>query len=133
MAALFAATFGSAAAIRLTLDVPGLRTVGFCSVGRMRLPTESIGSAIVTFAGVQAGSEIRVYLPDSTEIAGIESCAADQTLAWPAYVAGSPNNTVRIVILSNTYRLKEFTYTSSVGAQNLPVQQEPDKWYSNPA
>lgn len=102
-------------------------------LSRQSLPTDPAGTATVTFSGVQAGSEIRVYLPDSTEIAGIESCAADQTLAWPAYVAGSPNNTVRIVILSNTYRLKEFTYTSSVGAQNLPIQQERDQWYSNPA
>lgn len=96
-------------------------------------PTDALGAAVVTFAGVQAGSEIRVYLPDSTEVAGTESCVADQVLSWSVFAPGSPNNTVRIVILSNTYRLKEFTYTSSVGAQNLPIQQERDQWYSNPA
>lgn len=97
------------------------------------IASEPLGLATVTFSGVQAGSEIRVYSADMTELAGVESCAANQTLSWPAFGAGSPNNTVRIVILSNTYRLKEFTYTSSVGAQNLPIQQERDQWYSNPA
>ncbi|MBA4340892.1 MAG: hypothetical protein C0423_01940 [Methylibium sp.] len=95
--------------------------------------TDSLGAAQVTFAGVQAGSEIRVYLPDMTEVAGIENCAANQTLSWSVFAPGSPNNTVRIVILSTGYRLKEFNYTASVGAQNLPIQQERDQWYSNPA
>lgn len=119
------------------LTPPDARGVFFLSgplaISRQSLPTDPSGTATVTFQGVQAGSEIRVYLPDLTEIAGIEGCPANPTLVWPAYVAGSPNNTVRIVILSNTYRLKEFTYTSSVGAQNLPIQHERDQWYSNPA
>lgn len=106
---------------------------GPMAISRQALPTDPSGVATVTFAGVQAGSEIRVYLPDMTEVAGIESCTADQALSWPAYAPGSPNNTVRIVILSIGYRLKEFTYTTVVGAQNLPVQQERDQWYSNPA
>jgi len=96
------------------------------------LPDDSIGSATTTFSGVNAGSEIRVYLPDTTEAAGIETCAADQVLSWPVYASGSPNNTVRIVIVHPNYKIKEFAYTASVGNQSIPVQQELDKWYSNP-
>lgn len=110
----------------------GVMPVLLGSLGRMRLPTESIGTATVVFTGVNAGSEIRVYLPDTTEAAGIESCTADQALAWPAFALGNPNNTVRIVVIHSAYRIKEFTYTVSVGSQTLPIQQEPDKWYSNP-
>lgn len=96
------------------------------------LPDDPIGLATVTFAGVNAGSEIRVYLSDMTEVAGVESGAADQSLSWDVYAPGSPNNAVRIVIIHPSYKIKEFTYTATAGSQNIPVQQEPDKWYSNP-
>lgn len=100
--------------------------------GKLRLPTDPIGTTTVTFAGVNAGSEIRVYLPDGTEVAGIESCAANQALTWPVYAGGSPNNTVRIVVVNTAYKIKEFNYTVALGNQSLPIQQEPDKWFSNP-
>lgn len=97
-----------------------------------RLPTEAVGTCSVTFSGVNAGSEIRVYLPGAVEAAGVENCAADHTLTWNAFSAGNPNNTVRIVIIHPDYKIKEFEYVSSVGSQSIPVQQERDKWYSNP-
>lgn len=97
-----------------------------------RLPTEPVGTTTVTFSGVNANSEIRVYLPDGTEAAGIETCSADHVLTWNVYAPGSANNTVTIRIVHVDYKIKEFDYTSSVGAVSLPVQQERDKWYSNP-
>lgn len=99
---------------------------------RQALATDPIGTCTRTFDGVPANSEIRVYLPDATEAAGIETCAANQQLTWQVYAAGSPNNTVRIVIVHPDYKIKEFTYTSTVGTSSIPVQAEPDKWYSNP-
>ena len=103
------------------------------SAGIFRLPTDAIGVATVMFLDVAANSEIRVYLADMTELAGIESCVADQVLVWNVYASGSENNTVRIVIVHPSYRIKEFNYLSQTGTQSIPVQQEPDKWYSNPA
>ena len=97
------------------------------------LVSDAVGTTTVIFSGVNANSEIRVYLSDTTEVAGIENCAADQVLSWDVYAAGSPNNTLRIVIVHPSYKIKEFTYTASLGNQSIPVQQEPDKWYSNPA
>lgn len=105
---------------------------GCTALARQRLPTDSIGNAVVAFTGVLAGSEIRVFYPDATEAAGIESCAADQVLSWPAFVPGAPNNTVRVLVMSLSQKLKEFQYVARVGAQSLPIQQEPDKWWSNP-
>lgn len=95
------------------------------------LPADmEIGTTTVTFSGVNANSEIRIYSPSGVELAGIENCTADQVLTWNVY---SPAyNTVRIVIVHPSYRIKEFTYTSQAGNQSIPVQQEPDKWYSNP-
>ena len=98
----------------------------------LTLPTDPVGTTSVTFFGVHAGSEIRVYLSDMTELAGVESSTDNPTLSWSVYAAGSPNNTVRIVIVHLDYKIREFTYTSSLGNQTIPVQQEPDKWRSNP-
>lgn len=103
------------------------------SLGVCRLPTDPVGTTNVTFDGVNAGSEIRVQLPDLSEAAGVEACDDNHVLTWSVYASGSANNTVRIVIVHPDYKIKEFSYTSRVGAQSIPVQQEPDKWYSNPA
>lgn len=132
MASMFAPTRNGLSVVKLpnsdsTPVQPG------AVIGRLRLPTDPIGTTSVTFDGVNAGSEIRVYLPDGTELAGVESCDANHVLTWPVYAAGSANNTVRIVIVHIAYKIKEFTYTSRIGAQSIPVQQEPDKWFSNPA
>ena len=116
-------------------DVSRKRSVtSFCGLAFVHgaLPADPIGTTTVTFSGVNAGSEIRVYLPDGTEVAGIESCAANQALTWPVYAGGSPNNTVRVVVVNTAYKIKEFNYTVSLGNQSLPIQQEADKWYSNP-
>ena len=107
-------------------------SLGWCSLGVSSWATDPIGSTTVTFDGVHAGSEIRVYLYDMTELAGVESSTDNPSLAWSVYANGSANNIVRIVIVHPNYRIKEFNYTSRVGAQSIPVQQEPDKWYSNP-
>jgi hypothetical protein len=96
------------------------------------LSTDPVGTTTVTFSGVNANSEIRVYLPDTTEVAGVELCSANHALTWSVYAGGSPNNTVRIVIVHPDYKIKEFMYTVALGNQSLPVQQELDKWYNNP-
>lgn len=85
-------------------------------------------STTVTFTGVNAGGEIRVYNSSGTELAGVESCSADHELTWTV-----PVGDVRVVIVSTAYKIKEFDYTSIAGTQSLPIQQELDKWFSNPA
>ena len=108
-------------------------SAGLSSLGTARWPTDPIGTTIVTFDGVNAGSEIRVYLPNGTEAAGVESCDDNHVLTWSVYASGSANNTVRVVIVHLDYKINEFNYTGRVGSQSIPVQQEHDKWYSNPA
>ena len=85
-------------------------------------------STTVTFAGVNAGSEIRVYNSAGTELAGVETCDANHVLTWTV-----PIGDVTIRIVHTAYKIKEFDYTSAAGAQSLPVQQDVDDWYSNPA
>lgn len=99
---------------------------------RQSLPTDPIGTTNVTFSGVNAGSEIRVYLPDGTEVAGVESCDPDHVLTWSVYAGGSPNNTVRITILLRGFRIQKFQYAVTLGAQSLPIFQIVDLGYFNP-
>ena len=137
MTTQFVARIGPSMALRVvaydTTDIGQWPVGNGLTYGRARLPVDSIGNADISFAGVNADSEIRMYLADGTEQAGIENCSEDHLLVCPAYAVGSANNTVRVVIVHPLYKIKEFTYMVSVGAQTLPVQQEPDKWYSNPA
>ena len=104
-----------------------------------RLPTDPIGTATVTFSGVNAGSEIRVYLPDGlngsagTEVAGLDSCVANQQLTWDVYSAGSPNNNVWVHIIKRGLRWMKFSYASKVGNQSIPIFQNTDLGYNNPA
>lgn len=85
-------------------------------------------STTVTFQGVNAGSEIRVYDDSANDLAGVESCTPDQDLTWNV-----TSGQQRIVIVHPDYRIKEFGYTNVAGSVTLPVQQEVDRWFSNPA
>lgn len=86
-------------------------------------------STTVTFSGVVAGSEIRVYDAGLNELAGVESCAADHVLTW---TVPSPA-TVGIKIINTAYKIKDFSYNSTAGNQTIPTQMELDQWFSNPA
>lgn len=85
-------------------------------------------STTVTFSGVNAGSEIRVYDASGNELAGVESSTANPELTWVLSTGD-----VRIVVVHLDYKVKDFQYTPISGAVSLPVQQEADSWYRNPA
>jgi len=127
-----------ASAVELESPFSGASFNG-AAVGYQKLATDPVGLATVTFSGVVAGSEIRVYLPDGpggsaeTEVAGLDSCAANQQLSWPVYSPGSPNNTVWIHILKRGLRWMKFHYVSELGTQSIPIFQNPDLGYNNPA
>ena len=130
---------GIAAAVQVPSGALIKRGSGGGFSGLIRLPTDPIGTATVTFSGVVAGSEIRVYLPDGpngaagTEVAGLDSCVENQQLSWAVYAPGSPNNNVWIHLLKRGLRWQKFSYTSKVGAQLIPIFQNTDLGYNNPA
>ena len=108
------------------------RSFGPVAVAINRMPNDPVGMTTVTFDGVLAGCEIRIYDPDLNEVAGIESCADNQLLVWPVYASGSPKNNLRVKIIDVAYKIKDFPYTARVGEQSVPVQLESDNWYRNP-
>lgn len=99
--------------------------------GAFRLPTDPLGFATVTFDGVNANSEIRVFRTSTgAELAGVELCDADHVLVFPVYA--SPSN-VTIRIVNVLYRTQEFTLNVNQGTFGIPIQQRLDPWYKNPA
>lgn len=86
-------------------------------------------STTVTFQGIVAGSEIHVYDSAGNELVGVESCDANHALTWSI-----PANPVVIVtIIKRGLRWMKFSYTSEAGAQSLPIFQNADLGYNNPA
>jgi len=111
---------------------PGITATRFVG-GVQPMPSDmAIGQTTVTFDGVQAGTEIRVYKSDGTALVGIEDCAADQVLSWGVFGLTSAN-IIYITLLKRGYRWQRFNYTSVMGAQTLPIFQITDLGYSNPA
>lgn len=92
-----------------------------------------VGVATITFSGISAGSEIHIYLPDGTEVAGTESCTENQSLSWPVFSPGNPNNAVSVTIIKRGLRWQKFNYQSVIGSASIPIFPQPDLGYSNPA
>lgn len=86
----------------------------------------AVASTTVTFSGVIAGTEIRVYRFDGVELAGIEECVANQVLTWETYALGSFYNVVQITLLLRGYRWQKFPLTSTIGARSIPIFQTAD-------
>ena len=108
---------------------PSFGAGGLMASGPFRLPTDPLGYVAATFDGVHAGSEIRIFSLAGIERTGVESCDDDHVLTWGVY--GSPD-TVIVRIVNVAYKIKEFNLKVSKGSATIPVQQEPDPWYSNP-
>lgn|SRR5574337_1162716 len=106
-------------------------SLGGCTVGMFRLPTDPLKYVVLTFDGVNAGSEIRCYLNSTgDELFGVESCDANHVFSGVPYFGTGQVTTVHIVNMG--YRLKEFAYTVPGSDQVIPIQQEVDRWYKNP-
>jgi hypothetical protein len=101
-------------------------------LANMRLPTDPLKYVNLTFDGVNANSEIRIYRnSDGSETAGVELCDANHVFSGVPYYGTGQVCTIRIV--HPDYKIKEFSYTIPGVDQTIPIQQELDKWYSNPA
>lgn len=135
--------FGSIMGFSCVSDYPSSRgkimQVGGIMLERQLLASDPIGTTTVTFEGIVPGVEIHVYLPDGvggaaeTEVAGVESCVANQQLTWPVYAGGSAYNNVFITLIKRGLGFRKMVYTSKLGNQSLPIFMVNDLGYSNPA
>ncbi|MBS3953633.1 MAG: hypothetical protein KGZ88_11855 [Methylomicrobium sp.] len=108
-----------------------ISSVGGVSLGIFRLPADPLLFVTLTLDGVHADSEVRIYrLSDGSETAGVESCVENPSFLVPYYGTGQYS---MVRVINSLYKIKEFAYTIPGVDQVIPVQQEPDKWYNNPA
>jgi hypothetical protein len=115
------------------VDVPDYNVSRFGNTTSIeRLPTEPIGSVTLTFDGVQAGSEVRIYDQlgaAAVELAGVESCDVNPGLVVPYY---GPGQTAQVVIIALSRKIKSFPISVPSSDATVPAQQDVDPWYSNP-
>jgi hypothetical protein len=105
---------------------------GHPHLSQSRLPDDAVGSVSITFLGIVAGSEVRVFGLDGIERAGVESCSANQVLTLPVFTTGSDSNNVTVHIANFGYALLQFPYTTPGKDQSLPIQMQADPWAVNP-
>lgn len=124
-------------AVKLVADTPGLRASPASAVGRMRLPTEPLGTMTLTLINVVVGSRYRIERQGdgslATPTASGEGVAASGTVAVTLdyYAAGNANNDVRIKVRKASavtrYKPFETQATLTAAAQSVFVGQISDE------
>jgi hypothetical protein len=101
-------------------------------VGKLRLPTDPIGTHTLTLSNVVVGS--RIHIRDQADTTTLYDQVADATtevIALNVYAAGSTLNNWRIRIRKassgTTYRPYETLMTATVGSSSIYVSQIADE------
>lgn len=103
---------------------------GLSSFGVKRLPTDSIGTFVLTLTNLVVGSAIRVETQAGALVEFRVAAASSEAFNVPAYSPGSASNDLRIKVRKGTsapfYRPYETLATAAVGSQSIFVSQIPD-------
>ncbi len=114
-------------------DTPFAIAVKGHAFSRQRLASESLGSIVLTFSGIKAGSELWVMDQNRNVLGGTNSAALGQTVPINYYAPGSAGNNVRILIIALGYEVLDLSYTLPAANSTIPVFQRIDRTYNNPA
>lgn len=114
------------------LDRGNVVDIGGFAFGVCRLPTDPIGTFLLTLTNVVIGSRIHIETQgDGTTLHDSVADATDETITLSAYASGNPYNALRIKVRkgtgSPTYKPFETLATAIVGAQSIYVGQIPDE------
>jgi hypothetical protein len=103
---------------------------GIASFGVKRLPTDSIGTFVLTLTGLVVGSAVRVETLAGTLIEYRVAASSTEVFNVPAFSPGSPSNDLRIKVRKGTsapfYTPYETLAVAAVGSQSIFVSQTPD-------
>lgn len=100
---------------------------------RQLLPTDPQGTITLTLSGIKPGSEVAIFGAGGVPLANVPSSDATASFVLQRYSAGSPNNNVRIMVLSLNYEVFDFDYVLGAKDITIPVFQRIDRSYRNPA
>lgn len=96
------------------------------------LPSDPVGSFVLTLTNVVVGSAIQIEKQDGTGTLynGVASTSSP-VINLSAYASGSPYNNLRVKVRKGTtspfYQAYETLTTAFVGAQSIYVSQIPDE------
>ena len=99
--------------------------------GAARLPTDSVGTFVLTVQNVVVGSSIRVEVQSTgQEIETRTATTANEVFNIPAYTSGNPLNSLRIKVRKGTSAPKYLPFdtyaTAVVGSGNVYILQTQD-------
>lgn len=101
--------------------------VGLSSFGVKRLPTDSIGTFVLTLTNLVVGSAIRVETQSGALIEFRTAAATSEVFNVPVFSPGSPANDLRIKVRKGSsapfYIPFETLATGQAGAQSIFVNQ----------
>lgn len=100
------------------------------TVGIKRLPTDSIGTFMLTLTGLVVGSAIQIETQAGAAIENRTAAGATEVFSVPAFAVGDASNDLRIKVRKGSaapfYQPFETLATAVVGAQSIFVNQIPD-------
>lgn len=100
------------------------------TVGVGRLPTDSVGTFVLTLTGLVVGSAVQIETQAGVTIENRTATATTEVFSVPAFAVGSANNNLRIKVRKGSaapfYQPYETQATASVGAQSVFISQIPD-------
>lgn len=104
---------------------------GMSTFGVQRLPTDSIGSFILTLTNLVVGSAIRIEIASTGALVELRTAASTtEAFTVPAYSSGSVNNDLRIKVRKGSaaplYKPLETLATALVGSGSVYIAQIPD-------
>ena len=101
------------------------------TVGVGRLPTDSVGTFVLTLTGLVVGSAVQIETQAGVTIENRTAASSSESFNVPAYAVGNAANSLRIKVRKGSaapyYRPFETLATAFVGAQSIFVNQIPDQ------
>lgn len=121
---------GRSAGLAIPAGVGSRPAVPGPAVGRLRLPTDPIGTFTLTLTNLVVGSAIRIETEAGTLVEYRVADATSEVFTVPAYAPGNASNDLRIKVRKGTaapfYKDYETLAVASVGAGSIYVVQVPD-------
>lgn len=113
-----------------SLAAAGIGPNAGAPTGRLRLPTDPIGTFTLTLTNLVVGSAIRIETQAGTLIEYRVADATSEVFTVPAYAPGNASNDLRIKVRKGTaapfYQPYETLATASVGSASIYVSQIQD-------
>lgn len=100
------------------------------TIGYKRLPTESIGTFVLTLTGLVVGSAVQIMTQTGTAIENRTVASTSEVFNVPAYSSGNALNDLRIRVRKASaapyYQPYETLAVASVGSQSIFINQVAD-------